>query len=316
MMKAAVLADFDSVPELRQIPVPEPAEGEVRVRVHAASVNGFDVSVAAGRVKGMMEHRFPVVLGKDFAGTVEAVGAGVAAFAPGDRVFGVVTRPYLGDGSFGEFVTVPVAVGLARLPDAIDFQTGGALGLAGTTARLAVDAAELVPGHTVLVAGATGGVGSLALQLAKQAGARVIATAHSQEERRLVAELGADELVDYRQDVDQQVRAAHPEGVDAVLHFAGDPGAVLPLVRAGGRLASTLIMSPEQIPSDTVTVKAIYAVPAAEVLDGLAAAVASGRLTVAVQRTYPLDEVPAALRDFAQGALGKLAITVGQRRDQ
>jgi NADPH:quinone reductase-like Zn-dependent oxidoreductase len=311
MMKAAVLAGFDSAPELRQIPVPEPAEGEVRVRVHAASVNGFDVSVAAGRVKGMMEHRFPVVLGKDFAGTVEAVGAGVSAFAPGDRVFGVVTKPYLGDGSFGEFVTVPVAVGLARLPDAIEFQTGGALGLAGTTARLAVDAAGLAAGQTVLIAGATGGVGTIAVQLASQAGARVIATAHGDEERRLVTELGAAEVVDYRQDVAAQVRAAHPDGIDAVLHFAGDPGAVLPLVRVGGRLASTLIMSPEQIPSDTVEVKAIYAVPTAAVLDGLADAVASGRLTVPVQRTYPLDEVPAALRDFAQGALGKLAIAVG-----
>jgi NADPH:quinone reductase-like Zn-dependent oxidoreductase len=311
IMKAAALPDFNSAPEVRQIPVPEPAEGEVRVRVHAASVNGFDVSVAAGRVKGMMEHRFPVVLGKDFAGTVEAVGAGVAGFAPGERVFGVVTKPYLGDGSFGELVTVPVAVGLARLPDGIDFQTGGALGLAGTTARLALDAAELAAGQTVLIAGATGGVGTIAVQLAAQAGARVIATAHGDEERRLVTGLGAAEVVDYRQDVGAQVRAAHPDGVDAVLHFAGDPGAVLPLVRAGGRLASTLIMSPEQIPSDTVTVKAIYAVPAAEVLNGLADAVASGRLTVPVQRTYSLDEVPAALRDFAQGSLGKLAITVG-----
>jgi NADPH:quinone reductase len=98
-----------------------------------------------------------------------------------------------------------------------------------------------------------------------------------------------------------------------VLHFAGDPGAVLPVVRAGGRLASTRIMSPEQIPSDTVTVTPIYAVPSAEVLSGLADAVASGRLTVPIQRTYSLDQVPAALRDFAQkGTLGKLAIAVAR----
>ncbi|MBB4636036.1 NADP-dependent oxidoreductase [Longimicrobium terrae] len=310
MMKAVVLPDFDSAPELRRIPVPEPVEGEVRVRVHAASINGFDVSVAAGRAKGMMEHRFPVVLGKDFAGTVESVGAGVAAFSAGDRVFGVVTKPYLGDGSLGEFVTVPVAVGIARLPDTISFETGGALGLAGTTARLAVDAAELSAGQTVLIAGATGGVGTIAVQLAAQAGARVIATAHGDEERRLVSDLGAAEVVDYREDLRAQIRAVHPEGIDTVLHFAGDPGAVLPLVRAGGRLASTLIMSADQIPSGTVTVKAIYAVPAAELLDGLADAVASASLTIPVQRAYALEEVPAALRDFARGVLGKLAITV------
>jgi len=309
-MKAVVIPDFDASPELRDIPVPEPAEGEVRVRVHAASINGFDVSVAGGRVKGMMEHRFPVVLGKDFAGTIDSVGAGVSGFASGERVFGVVTKAYLGDGSFGEFVTVPVGVGLARLPDGIDFETGAALGLGGTTARLAVDAAELSAGQMVLIAGATGGVGSLAIQLATQAGARVIATAHGTEANRLVTELGAAEVVDYTQDVATQVRAAHPDGVDAVLHFAGDPGAVLPLVRAGGRLASTLIMSPDQIPSDTVTVKAIYAVPAAEVLSGLADAVEDGRLTVPIQRKYPLEDVPAALGDFATGALGKLVITV------
>ena len=308
-MTAAVLLDFGAAPEVRQILVPEPAEGEVRVRVHAASVNGFDVSVASGKVKGMMEHRFPVVLGKDFAGTVDAVGAGVSGFAPGDRVFGVVTKPYLGDGSFGELVTVPTGIGLARLPDGIDFKKGGALGLAGTAARLAVDAAELSPGQTVLIVGATGGVGTIAVQLAAQAGARVIATAHGDEARRLVTDLGAAEVVDYTRDVAAQVRAAHPDGVDAVLHLAGDPGALLPLVRAGGRFASTRIMKPEQISSDMVTVKAVYAVPTAEVLSGLADAVASRSLTVHIQRTYTLDDAPAALRDFAQqGTLGKLVI--------
>jgi NADPH:quinone reductase-like Zn-dependent oxidoreductase len=311
MMKAVVLPDFGGAVELRQMSVPEPAEGEVRVRVHAASVNGFDVSVAHGRLQGMMEHRFPVVLGKDFAGVVDAVGAGVTGFAPGDRVFGVVTKPYLGDGAFGEFVTVPAEIGLARLPDGVDFRTAGALGLAGTAAWMAVAAAALAPGQTVLVAGATGGVGSLAVQLAAQAGARVIATAHGDEEQRFVTGLGAAEVVDYTQDVAAQVRAAHPDGVDAALHFAGDPGAAVLVVRAGGRLASTMIMAPDQIPSETVTVAAIYAMPTAEVLDGLADAVAGGRLTVPVRRTYPLAEVPAALGDFARGALGKFVVAVG-----
>src|SRR5215210_9210501 len=120
-MRAFALTGFRETPTIVEIPLPEPAEGEVRVRVHAASVNGFDLSVASGRLQGMMDHRFPVVLGKDFAGTIDAVGAGVIDYAPGDRVFGVVTKPYLGNGSFGEFVTVPVAVGLARLPEAVRF---------------------------------------------------------------------------------------------------------------------------------------------------------------------------------------------------
>jgi NADPH:quinone reductase-like Zn-dependent oxidoreductase len=309
-MKAVVLPDFGTTLDVRQIAVPELGEGEVRVRVHAASVNGFDGAVASGMLKGMMEHRFPVVLGKDFAGTVDAVGAGVTGFTPGDRVFGVVTKPYLGDGSFGEYVTVPAGIGLARLPDGVDFETAGALGLAGTAAWMAVAALALAPGQTVLVAGATGGVGSLAVQIAARAGARVIATARGDEEQRFVTGLGAAEVVDYTQDVAAQVRAAHPDGVDAALHFAGDQGAAVSVVRAGGRLASTMIMAPDQIPSETVAVSAIYAMPTAEVLDGLADAVAGGRLTVPVQRTYRLDEVPAALGDFAKGALGKFVIDV------
>src|SRR5215211_7189838 len=95
-MKAVVLPDFGAAPEIRLVPSPVPAEGEVQVRVHAASVNGFDVSVANGMLKGMMEHCFPVVLGKDFVGTVDAVGGGVSGFSPRYLVFGVVTRPYIG----------------------------------------------------------------------------------------------------------------------------------------------------------------------------------------------------------------------------
>src|SRR5687768_17295309 len=126
-MRAFAFTAFGSTPEVRELDLPEPGEGEVRVRVHAASVNGFDLSVAGGRLQGMMQHRSPVALGKDFAGTIAAVAAGVTGYAPGARVFGVVTKPYLADGSFGEFVTVPVAVGLAHLPEAVRFDEGGAL---------------------------------------------------------------------------------------------------------------------------------------------------------------------------------------------
>jgi NADPH:quinone reductase-like Zn-dependent oxidoreductase len=150
--------------------IPEPGDAEVRVRVHAASVNGFDTAVANSYLKDMMEHRFPVVLGKDFAGTVDALGPGASDYRVGERVFGVVTKPYLGGGSFAEYVTVPTAVGLAKLPAGIDFAEGAALGLAGAAALAATDAAQLQPDQTMLVAGATGGVGNQAVQLAAQAG--------------------------------------------------------------------------------------------------------------------------------------------------
>ena len=169
-MRAVVLSDFGATPQVTDLEIPEPGDAEVRVRVHAASVNGFDTAVANSYLKDMMEHRFPVVLGKDFAGTVDALGPGASDYRVGERVFGVVTKPYLGGGSFAEYVTVPTAVGLAKLPAGIDFAEGAALGLAGAAALAATDAAQLQPDQTMLVAGATGGVGNQAVQLAAQAG--------------------------------------------------------------------------------------------------------------------------------------------------
>jgi NADPH2:quinone reductase len=308
-MRAVVLSDFGAAPQVTDVEIPEPGDGEVRVHVHAASVNGFDTAVANSYLKDMMEHRFPVVLGKDFAGTVDALGPGVSDYQVGDRVFGVVTKPYLGDGSFAEYVTVPTAVGLAKLPDGIDFAEGAALGLAGAAALAAIDAAQFQPGQTTLVAGATGGVGNQAIQLAARAGATVIATAHTLQEQQLVTDLGAAETVDYTADVTTAVREHHPDGVDVLLHLAGDPAALLPALRPGGRFVSTLIMSPEQLPTENVTVIGIYANPDQATLDRCASNHATDLTRVHIQQTYTLDEVPTALADFAGGTLGKLSIT-------
>jgi NADPH:quinone reductase-like Zn-dependent oxidoreductase len=309
-MRAFALTDFGATPEIVDIPLPEPAEGEIRVRVHAASVNGFDLSVANGRLKDMMEHRFPVVLGKDFAGTVDAVGAGVNGYQVGDRVFGVVTKPYLGDGSFTEYITVPTSVGLAVLPDSIDFIEGAAVGLAGVAAISAVDAAELQPGHTVLVVGATGGVGNQVVQLAAKAGARVLATAGSADERALVSDLGAAAIIDYSRDVPAAVRREHAHGVDAVVHLAGDPKPLLGVLRPSGRFVSTMIMSPEQLPAPDTTVVGIYAHPDPVTLERAAGHRVNGTCRVHVQDTFSLDKAAEALRSFADGTLGKLIITI------
>jgi NADPH:quinone reductase-like Zn-dependent oxidoreductase len=307
-MRALTLNEFGSEPAVREIDLPQPAAGEVRVRVRAASVNGFDIAVAAGYLDGRVEHRFPVVLGKDFAGIIDAVADDVVDFAPGDRVFGIVTKPYVGDGSFGEYVTVLAAVGLAKLPDSIGFAEGGSLGLAGSAGLGAVTAAKLQSGQTVFVAGATGGVGNQVVQLAALAGARVIASAHSAAEAHLVRSLGASDVVDYAEDVATQLRATYPTGVDAVVHLVGDPTALVPLVRRGGRFVSTIIAPGQRLPAEGVTVVRIFANPAQATLDVLAANQAQGLTRVTIQGTYSLDDAPQALRDFAAGALGKLVI--------
>ena len=191
-MRALILESFDAPLKVAEVEQPEPAEGEVRVRVRTSSINGFDVFVASGMARAYTEYRFPVVIGKDFAGTVDAVGEGVTQYAVGEPVFGVVSKPDLHDGAYGEFVTVTVSLGLAKLPDGVPFESAGAVGLAGTAALDSLDSAEVSGSDTVLVSGATGGVGAFAVQLAKGRGARVIATARGDHEAAFVRDLGAD----------------------------------------------------------------------------------------------------------------------------
>jgi NADPH:quinone reductase-like Zn-dependent oxidoreductase len=310
-MRAFVLPDFDRQPTLADIPTPEAGPGEVLVRVRAASVNGIDLSIASGRLQGMMEYVFPVVLGKDFAGTVDAVGSGVSGFAAGDRVFGVVSDPSpLSSRSFAEYLAVPAGPNLTRIPEGVDFSSAGVLGLAGTAALQAVDAIAPTAGETVLVSGATGGVGAYAVQFVAARGATVIATAKPGGDVDFVRDLGATDSVDYTGDVASQVRAIRPNGVDAVLHFAGDGAQLGELLVPGGRLASTLIMSPEQLPLPSARVAPVFASPDAATLDRLAAEVAAGRLQTPIQRTYRLDEVGQAMADFAAGTRGNVAIAV------
>ena len=284
-MRAIAMTGFDAAPTLTDLDVPEPKEGEVRVRIRAASVNGFDLAVAAGYTKDYMEHRFPLVLGKDFAGEVDALGAaspatrwatGCSARSPSRtsrRVLRRVRHP-------------PHRSRPSPLPESSLLHRRRRLGLAGAAAYGIIDEATLEPGHIVLVVGATGGVGNQVVQLAAAAGARVIATAHTDAERELVTRLGAQATVDHTGDLTSQVRAIAPDGVNVLAHLAGDPS-VVELVRDGGRFVSTLVQSPEQVPSQTATVVPVYANPTREVLDRVSHGLASGEATVTIQQVFP-----------------------------
>lgn len=305
-MRAITLDAEGAAPALRDdLARPSPGPGEVLVRVRASSINGFDKKAAAGMMRGAMEYRFPVVLGKDFAGEVEAIGGSGGQFRVGDPVFGVVMRSYLGDGAWAEYLTAGEGYGITRLPPGLDLPAAGALGLAGATALDALAAVAPGPGDTVLVAGATGGVGAFAVQYARAAGARVIATARPGAAADAVRDLGADEVADYTGDLAGQVRAVAPDGVSAVVHLAGDGALLAGLLAADGRLASTVGFGPEQHPAAV----SIMGSPTPQTLDRLAADVVAGRVRVPVSRRYDLAEVPQALADFT-GALGKLAVTV------
>jgi NADPH:quinone reductase-like Zn-dependent oxidoreductase len=308
-MRAVTIDDFGANPTVTDAARPVAGPGEILVRVRASSLNGFDRAVIAGAFKDMLEHRFPITLGKDFAGTVEAVGEGVNR-AVGDRVFGVVMTPVVSEGSFAEYVVVSEGNGIAAILDGLDFAQAGALGLAGTAAVTVIDAIAPAAGETVLIAGATGGVGAHAVQLAAATGATVIATARPGQEAEFTRGLGATHVVDYTHDLVEQVRAIAPNGVTAAAHLAGDPTQLTDLLAAGGRLASTLGYGAEHAQGRDITITSVLANPDPATLQRLAHATASGTMHVTINDTYPLEAAAQAFHAFDTGTLGKIAITI------
>src|SRR3954452_10392964 len=219
-MRAITLNEPDTQPAPREdLPAPTPADNEVLVRVHASSVNPVDGSIAAGLLAGMgVEYEYPVTLGRDYAGTVERAGSTVSGFKAGDQVFGFLlhANPTVRDGAWAELITVTEELSIAPVPDGVDLATAGAAPLAGITAITVVDAVDLSDGDVLLVAGATGGVGTLAVQLAARAGARIIAPALPEDETFL-RELGVSEMLRRDGDIPALVRELVPDGVDALL---------------------------------------------------------------------------------------------------
>ena len=312
VIKVLALEGFDRPPAVIDVPTLQPASGELLVRVHAASVNAYDAFVAMGMAKDFMAYEFPAVLGQDLAGVVEAVGDGVEGFQEGDRVFGTIgAKGTVHDGTFAELAT-PRAPALALTPAAVDDQRAGTLGVAATTAMSAVSAIDPSEGATVLIVGATGGVGTFAIQLAAVRGARVIASVMPGDED-VVTALGAAETVDYTKDVIGAVRERHPEGIDAVIDLVhrdpGEFGALVALVRAGGRATSALGGAGDATEIGEVQVQNAGGDPSH--LGALASMMEEGTLKAAIRRTYPLADAAQALADFTNNhTVGKLVITM------
>jgi NADPH:quinone reductase-like Zn-dependent oxidoreductase len=312
-MKAFALAAPDQAAAILELPDPEPGDDRIVVRVHAASVNGFDVFQAGGYLTAMMPHDFPTVVGRDFAGVVESVGAGWADVEAGDDVLGFVpSTPPLKVGTFGELVGGSSLV-IAGKPPELSWTQAAALPLAGATALDAVDSLELQSGDVVIVIGASGGVGSFAVQLAAQRGATVVATAHAGDEEALVRSLGAAETVDYGgvSTVDI-LRDRYPDGVAALIDLANrgdDFAAMVALVRDGGRAATTLgAADVDALAARGVAATNVRGMPTPENLAWLADEAAAGRISIPIQQTFPFTEIGAALQAFQAGTRGKLVI--------
>ncbi|MGW2264553.1 NADP-dependent oxidoreductase [Streptomyces sp. SCA2-2] len=274
-----------------RVPRPEPGPGEILVAVRAAGVNPTDWK---HRARAGFVDRLPLILGWDVSGVVEAVGYGVALFAPGEEVFGMLPYPH-GSGSHAEYVVGP-ARAFTRKPTVIDHVQAGALPLVSLTAYQAlIDTAGIGPGQRVLIHAAAGGVGHVAVQIAKAHGAYVIGTA-SAPKHDLLRELGADEVIDYRTtDVAEAV-----DGVDMVLDPLGGETRArsVGLLRPGGTLVSLLSGgSPEEaaraaergVRTATMLVEADHAG-----MNAVADLVAAGALRPRVEATFPLAEAAAA----------------------
>ena len=297
--------------ELLEVEPPPVAPDGVLVRVRAAGLNPVDYKVREGHLADKFPHHFPVVLGWDVAGTVEELGGGVTRFAVGDRVFGMPWFPRLAR-AYAEFVTSP-ARQLARTPDGLTDEQAGGLPLAGLTAwQSLVDVAEVGEGDRVLIHAAGGGVGHLAVQIAKARGAYVLGTARAAKHDYL-RELGVDEPIDYTTTPWEQTVS----DLDLVVDLIGGedygmrslqtlrkgglliavPGGVLDAVAAAGREQSKR--------TSGIQVEPDYCA-----LESLAALVDAGKLTVTVDETFPLDQAAEAHRRLEEGqARGKIVLT-------
>jgi NADPH:quinone reductase-like Zn-dependent oxidoreductase len=282
--------DID-VLQVRQVARPVPGRGEVLVRVRAAGINPGENAIRSGAFHDRWPATFPSGQGSDLAGLVEEVGPDVPTWSVGDEVIGWVdTRT-----SHAELVVVP-ADHLVRRDPGVPWEVGGALFVAGTTAHAAVRAVDAGPGDTVVVAGAAGGVGSLAVQLARRAGATVIGLA-SEANHPWLADHGGTPVT-YGDGVADRIRAAAPAGVDAFVDAFGDGYVDLALALGVAADRVDTIIDFAAVARTGVKAAGNADAATAEVLGELAKLVAAGDLEVPVAATYPLSEVRAAYREL------------------
>lgn len=333
-MKAFVMSRYGGpeVAEMRDIDRPAPVAGEVLVRVKAAGLNPVDFKTRAGLIKIIQPYPLPAVMGNELAGVVEAVGAGVTRFAPGDRVFARTAKTAMG--AFAEFSVLSEAL-LAPIPPAMDFVTAAGVPLAGLTALQALrDELHMGPGKRVFIPGGAGGVGTFAIQIAKWLEAYVITTA-SPRGRALVERLGADEVIDYTtQRIEDHVR-----DVDGVFDLIGGAtlNAAFGLVKRGGMVVSVSgLPEPQTALKDLdrgiglatlfwfaslplrlrawirgVRYRFLFMHPSGAELAELGALVEQARLEPIIDRVFAFDDIRDAFAYLETGrAKGKIVVTM------
>ena len=313
-MRAAVIdkAGGPEVVTVRTVPVPTPDAGEVLIAVHAAGIASWDAEMREGWWPGKRP-RGPIVLGSDGAGTIAAVGSRVRRFAVGDEVYSFSFGSPKG-GFHAEYVAV-AAEYVAPKPKSLEMLHAGALPAAGLTALQGVEQALRVKrGEAVIVHAASGSIGSLALQFAKQRGARVFAVASGRDGLALVQRLGADAAVDgKRGKIAEALREFAPDGVDGVIAFAGGPALTqcLDALRPGGRLAYPNGVEPAPRKRRGLDAVTYDAAGERRELDRLSRTVEAATPEIPIAAVFPLAQAAKAHRRLAKGhTLGRVMLRV------
>ena len=313
-MQAAAIDRFGGIETitLQTLPVPEVGPDEVLIRVESAGVGAWDPFEREGGFAKRFGtgEKFPYVLGTDGAGTVVQVGEQVNGFKEGDRVYAAVLANPKG-GFYAEFAAVK-ADNVSHVPDKLTTEQAGVMLSDALTALQGLDdMLGLKPGETLLIFGAGGGIGHLAVQLAKRMGARVLALASGEDGVALARRLGADVVVNGRKDdVAAAARAFAPAGLDAALVTAGGETTdrALAALRAGGRVAYPHGVAPEPKVRPGVRVSNYDVSIDRGAIAKLNRLIEAGPFEVHVARTFPLDQAAAAHRALAEHYLGKLAL--------
>lgn len=312
-MNAIVINEYGDESKLTEqsIPVPDIHPDQVLVKAVSIGVNPIDWKTRSGLRQERYPFKFPIVLGQEMAGIVSQVGSQVSGFKPGDAVVGYGTPS--NRGTYAEFYAVD-ADKLAHKPITVSFQTAAGLSLAGTTAWEALfDAGQLKRGQTVLILAGSGGVGGMAIQLAKNAGAHVLTTTSSPNVS-FVTQLGADKVIDYT----QANFADHVKNVDLVFDTLGGQNQLdaFKVVKPGGRIISIVETLPETTElgkQHEVYFEKINAAPRHEVISQLSAQLGAGKLKIKIAKQLPftVENVQAMHRQSETGhVVGKLILNV------
>ncbi|MEV5575694.1 NADP-dependent oxidoreductase [Spirillospora sp. NPDC052269] len=312
-MRAIAVSEYGATPSLMDLDRPEPGPGEILVKLVAAGMNPFDWKVADGYLKDVLEARFPLILGQDGAGVVEAVGEGVDRFRVGDQVYGSFGGIPRGLGSYAEFAIGAQDGPVATMPQKMVYSQAAAVPTASMTAYNMVEKAKVEDGKNVLIIGATGGVGQAAVQFAALKGGYVIATAPP-DMTEMMLTLGADETVDHRDgDLFESITEAHPDGLDVLIDLVDDErrlDLLAGVLKKGGVVLSTI----GQANTAGLKKRGIKAYnfqnkASGELLTVLAELIDRGKFSVRVSREVDLSETPAAIAEAKRGgARGKTVI--------